>query len=106
MKKIIALIFSLVFVFVFSACNKTGENSTPEEKTTHSIESEAESVSRSEAESLAGNVTVDDSYQSDDPTSWSVEEIVDFYKKAAANSHSKTKSQHKIDLKKISVNNG
>ncbi len=40
------------------------------------------------------------------PASWSVKEIVDFYKAAAVKTNPAVKSQRNIELEKISVNNG
>ena len=42
----------------------------------------------------------------DNPADWNKEKIASFYKTAAKKTHSEVKSSHKIEIKKISVNNG
>lgn len=42
----------------------------------------------------------------DDPSLWTTEQIVLFYKEAAKKTHPSVKSQHSVDIRSISVNNG
>ena len=106
MKKIFALIFTFVMIFVFASCSKSQVNDIPENNITEKMNEDSESSVNSESVSSDEIANVDEVYLSEDPSAWSIEEIVDFYKKSAVLSHSKTKSQHTINLKKISVNNG
>lgn len=115
MKKLSALILSFILVFLFSACKNTTES--PAEKSTTDyavnetdyidVDNKEESTVSNIAESQSGETTtIIDEINSESPDSWTKEQIIDYYKKAAALSHSSTKSQHTIELKKISVNNG
>lgn len=132
MKKIIALLLSLVMIFSLTACGgnsheekvtdvteeKITENQSEEftededvvadvteEKEDESVtENEtAETTSSENEENITEKTTVK---KSENPAEWSGEKIVDFYKKSARNSEASVTSQHSITIKKISVNNG
>lgn len=47
-----------------------------------------------------------DKYLADDPTKWSKEQIVQFYKQSAAKSHAGAESSQKMELTNMVVNNG
>ncbi len=134
MKKIIAVLLSLVIIFLLNAC---GGNSHEEEKVTEEKITENQSEEFTENEDVAADVTEEKEDESvteneteettssenkekteeisaeettvkklENPADWSDEKIVDFYKKSARNSETKVTSQHRITIKKISVNNG
>ncbi len=134
MKKITAVLLSLVMIFSLTACggNSQGENDVTEEKITHNAsekitenedavedvteesEKEDESVTEETAETTSSSKEENGETESEkttvkkseNPDDWDAEKIVDFYKKAAKKSEAGVTSQHSIAIKKISVNNG
>ena len=114
----------MMILVAFASCRKTegNENETTQqhdETNNYSSSFNGEAPTESETVSEAGSettvisaetetsvtnteVTVDDT----DPSKWSSEEIVDFYKAAASKSQSVTKSVKKMTLKEFSVNDG
>lgn len=116
MKKSMLIIFSLLLVFSFTACNKTTDNS---ENTTTSSYSEnitetkiyqnntlITTASDSTKQVSSETTELSENAESNSPELWSKKQIIDFYRESASNTHSSVKTQHKIDLKNISVNNG
>lgn len=110
-KKITALILALTVIFSLSACQKD-ENIEEPESTTVTEEvstTEVEEIIQAETTIFADSTQVfseETTAVTDDPSLWTAEQVVEFYKSAAKKSHSGTKSAHGIELKKISVNNG
>ncbi len=79
----------------------TEENETEKSDETTSV-AEKEEETEEKTEKSSSSVTESTS----DISKWSKKQIADFYKKAAKKSDSKVKSEQKIVLKDISVNNG
>lgn len=121
-KNITALILALVLLVSLSACKNTNDISNQQTTTANSDEpvtdiitneipadqvineDTAQSSSPTESEiNTEAKITIDNN---SDPSTWTIEQIVDTYKLAATKTSPKVKSQHSILLKKISVNNG
>ena len=114
-KKIAALLLCPAMIFSFAACGEK-QNETPAEETTAIIAEETtenvteenivadEAVSEITEETTASEST--SAATQSDPSAWSKAEIAEFYKNAAKKSSSKTKSEQKITLSDISINNG
>ncbi len=113
-KKILALLLSVIAVFSLIAC-QGGENEDVSETTTAVSETEevtytvpadaAESVTDSSVE--ASETTTEElttENLTDDPAAWSAEQVVEAYKNAAKKSHSTAKSSKNVEIKNISVN--
>ena len=85
---------------------------TPETDNKNETESEeneketVDSVTEEDNKDSTTNKTNENTNKVESPSDWSKEQIVNVYKTAAKKSHSGTKSAHKIEIKKISVNNG
>ncbi|MBR4857729.1 MAG: hypothetical protein IKU08_00950 [Clostridia bacterium] len=110
-KKIIALFLTLAVLFSFSAC-KNGENAEEPVATTAAAEevtTEAEEITQAAAKP-SDNETQASSEETtavtDDPSLWNTEQIVEFYKNAAAKTTANAKSYREITLKDVSINNG
>lgn len=122
MKKTLALLTALTILFSFTACGeKTEEKSTttpdstsysqtPEadiaEETTEALISESTVVETSDISTGTTNETSTAIQASADPSQWSKEEIVDFYKNAATKSNPNAKSSQVMVLNKLIINNG
>lgn len=123
MKKFIAIITVFLMLFTFASC---GENKVEEEKKTEIVTDNAgETVTDNSGEAVTKlveesetteTVTVTDtavpettlppvSLLSDNPSEWTAEEIVEFYKTAAINSKSQ-KSVEKKNLSEMVVKDG
>ncbi len=128
-KRILAVIISAILVFSLTACGTSVDNSSEQESTTvyngNVNETVSENILNTEAipsdttseyytqntpqpssvETTGATVEVTtESY--DETAGWSKERIVEEYKNAARKSNSIPKSSQKIELKKISMNNG
>lgn len=118
-KKLSAVILSFAVMVSFAACSNEeqtdaalqtdislSEADTTVAETEASL-SEAE-VSDSVTESTEeSTVAAEETSENEDiPESWSTEKIAEVYKAAATKTHPSVKSQHQIDLKSISVNDG
>ncbi len=73
---------------------------------TNTSETDIPKADISDGELIQGNEPESDktTQDSDNPAEWTTEKIVEEYKKAALKSHPGTKSQHKIKIEKIKVN--
>lgn len=120
MKKIIAIALALSFVFAFASCKK-GEDNNDDVKTELVTDSKGEAVTDSDGEFVTEIVTEAPSSEettaegttlapvtvpSDDPSTWTDEQIVEFYKAAAIGSKTKVKSQQKMMMTEMVVNDG
>ncbi|MBR3819506.1 MAG: hypothetical protein IKJ41_10245 [Clostridia bacterium] len=124
MKKIIAITTAFLMLFAFASC---GENKVKEEEKTEIVTDKAgeavtneagETVTKLVEESettettIAESTTVPEttipsvSLSSDNPTEWTTEEIVEFYKSAAISSKTNVKSKEMKSLVEMVVNDG
>lgn len=114
-------------IFSLAACGKDKNPYMPEENTTsvtNGINDTGDTIDASETpgatvtdettSAVDGTTDVSESssvpanaptQNSDDPSKWTKEQIVEAYKTAAKKTHSSVKSQHKIEMKKVLVNN-
>lgn len=114
-------------IFSLAACGKDKNPNAPEENTTsvtNGINDTDDTIDTSETpgatvpnettSAVDGTTDVSESssvpanaptQNSDDPSKWTTEQIVEAYKTAAKKTHSSVKSQHKIEMKKVLVNN-
>ncbi len=123
MKKIIAILMAMLMILSFAACDNgaetqvsttsadssesvtvedtddqpVGESDVSNEMTTEAVSTEASAETTTEIQ-----VTM----PSEDPSSWTTEQIVEFYKAAAIKSKTKVKSKEAKELKKMVVNDG
>lgn len=113
-KKALAVILSFALMFSFAACSngeqekvdlQTDVATLAEETQISSPETELTEITTQPVEetSVTEEVT---SENEDTPESWSAEKTAEFYKAAASKTHPSVKSQHQIELKSISVNDG
>lgn len=126
MKKTLALLTAMTMLLSFTACGKSSEKETtvpdstsysqvpetdiPDETTETAIpestDTETSGVSTETSgttETTAIATTVQDNA---DPSQWTNEEIIDFYKKAAEKSHPSAKSYQEMVLNKLIINDG
>ncbi len=122
MKKTVALLTAMIMLLLFAACND-GSKKTELPPETDSFsqtsalentfeESDTEKTS-DEAESRP-STTVNEATESTtaapentaDPSQWTNEEIIDFYKKAAQKSNPKAKSNQVMVLNELIINDG
>ncbi|MEE1138158.1 MAG: hypothetical protein U0M02_06740 [Acutalibacteraceae bacterium] len=119
MKKLAAILIVFAMLFSFAACKDNGENegmTNPyatdangetvtdeqgENITVINEESTTEAVSETEDATAVTEITM----PSEDPSTWTKEQIVEYYKSAAINSKSK-KSVEKKNLVEMVVNDG
>ena len=133
-KKIFAAVFAMTLVFLLTSCKGENTNDLSQESTTayYNIVSEngvagdlateavtgndsvvTETVNQSVSQTTSAEATAS-SMQAENITTeiydetqdWTTEKIVEEYKNAARKSNSTAKTSQKIDLKKISLNNG
>lgn len=120
MKKLAAILIVFAMLFSFAACKDNGENegmTNPyatdsngetvtdeqgENITVINEESTTEAASDAEDTTDATEVTM----PSDDPSTWTKEQIVEYYKNAAINSKDKVKSVEYKNLSEMVVNDG
>lgn len=134
MKKLLSVLIIITMLIAFSSCKnkkvdiiettqqqltQSTEHSTSqqlshstESSVTHSTETTVYTSSdyikattssdKSEVSTTNTSTTTDKT----DPSEWSAEEVVEFYKTAAAKSQSRTKSVKKMTLKELTVNDG
>lgn len=119
MKKIIAILLVLSVVFAFASCKNSENNNEPQAEIVTNSEGEAVTDTNGEyvteivtegqsgEESTAEETTlVPVTLPSDDPSAWTKEHIVEFYKAAAVSSKTKVKSTEYKNLKEMVVNDG
>lgn len=120
MKKFISVLLSLTMLIFFASCqnNKEAETTSQQntEIATHTIltdtETSTESVSETITETESSSVTstseptTETIVVENDPSEWSDEKIIEFYKSAAVKSQSRIKSVKKMTLKELTVNDG
>lgn len=119
MKRILVVLTVFAMLFSFVACNKDANNTDP---TSGAVtDSSNETVTNEQGESLTIGNTEETASSTDstteisgtttvtepltDPSTWTKEEIVEFYKNAAINSKSQ-KSSQKMTLREMVVNDG
>lgn len=116
MKKFISVFLAATTLLSFASCKNNEETNIEAETTEYTTEyttpihsetsteffSETNTETESTTSLTATSVTVTET----DPSEWSAEEIVEFYKSAAINSQSRTKSVKKMTLKELTVNDG
>ncbi len=123
MKKALALLTALTILISFTACGNNTENETttvpespsysqqnpeadiPEETSENPIPENTDVVS-SDVSAETTDTTAVNFQASADPSQWTAEEIVDFYKAAAAKSNPTAKSSQVMVLNKLIINNG
>lgn len=121
MKKLIAILMAMLMIASFAACNG---NEKPDADNEVVTDANSEAITNSEGETLTEATVseesstpstetttetatlVDVSIPATDPSTWSAEEIVAFYKNAAIKSKTKVKSQEAKVINEITVNNG
>ncbi len=123
MKRFIALLTVFAMLFAFAACkdnskdtdklteivtNENGESVTNEagEVLTETVTAENKTDTADEITTTEATTEVEISLPSADPSTWSNEEIVEFYKKAAIKSKTAVKSKQVMTLESMVVNNG
>lgn len=124
MKKALALLTALTMLFSFTACgNNSEKETTVPDSHSYSQTPEADIPEETTKTAIPENTDVDTSGVSTDttdisgeattavqaaadPSQWTNEEIVDFYKKAAAKSNPTAKSSQVMVLNKLIINNG
>lgn len=115
MKKVIALLTVFAMVFAFAACNN---DKKPEETQTTTVEQQenlsensgeisneanGENVNPSENQSEVATELVS---LPDDPSQWTDEQIIEFYKAAAAKSHPTAKHSQTMSLGSLVLGDG
>ncbi len=114
MKKLTAIILSLSIILSLAACSGKTENvstTAPEESVTLAENtpepSKEANTHQSETVSVSGSTSDETNVPlSADPTEWTVEETVEFYKAAAIKSKTKVKSKEMKNLEEMVVNDG
>ena len=125
MKKALALITALTMLISFTACGKTTEETTtvpddtsyshtpeadiPEEITQAAISDNTDVTETSEVSTettIISSETTTAVQAVADPSQWTAEETVEFYKNAAAKSNPTAKSSQVMVLNKLIINNG
>lgn len=114
MKKMFAVLMSLVMLLSFASCKS--EKETPETTTENIDITETQpadtpvipdiSTENSTDESVSTSDVSETATLSADPSQWSKEEIVEFYKKAADKSNPNAKSKQVMVLTEFIVNDG
>lgn len=113
MKKTLTIITVFALLISFASCRKD-DNKLPEETVGTSVIEETADATTESPEEITTSVTVYTSdvtsetvsTASDDPSLWTDEEIIEFYKKAAEKSNKSAKSKQIMVLNKLIINNG
>lgn len=117
MKKIIAVLSALAMVFAFAACNKN-DNKPDETKPTETVsQQETPSENNGEPSTNGGSEVVTPSGNQseiatepvslpDDPSQWTDEQIIEFYKAAAVKSHPTAKHSQTMTLGSLVIGEG
>lgn len=108
MKKFISVLLSLAMLIALASCQNNKEAETTSDQITEtSTKSVSETVTETESSlTSALEPNTETTVVETDPSEWSAKEIIEFYKKAAAKSQSRTKSVKKMTLKELTVNDG
>ena len=116
-KKLSVVILSCAVMVSFAACRNDVDKEVSSqtdislsESDTAAVETKVSEVEVSECVTdltEENSVTAEETSENEDnPESWSADKIAEVYKAAATKTHKSVKSQHKIELKSISVNDG
>lgn len=117
MKKIIAVLSALAMVFAFAACNKN-DNKPEETKPTETVSQQETPSENNDAPSTNGSgetVTSSENQSEpaselvslpDDPSQWTDEQIIEFYKAAAVKSHPNAKHSQTMTLGSLVIGEG
>lgn len=123
MKKFFCLLMAVIMVLTLTSC---GDDNQPEEQTTAQQEEYSEELSEAvnsdsttllESESTTESETEPESSAEEessteeapleaDPAKWTDEQIIEYYKAAAAKTHPHVKSVQTMTLKELNVNDG
>ena len=118
-KRFSAILLTLIIACSFASC-RDGSNKA-QSSTAVAAEETTSEVSTTASESTTSDEDLEASFRpkeseisseaestqaSDDPAVWSTAQIIEAYKSAAEKSNAKAISNHSINLKSISVNNG
>ena len=119
MKRFLAVLTVFLMIFAFASCGEEKQVSAPSttvasvhEETTDAAEEVTVPDTEENTEAVTENTsdiseeTTASSQVIDDPSQWTGEEIVDFYKNAAAKSNPTAKSSQIMVLNKLIINNG
>ena len=124
MKRLISVLSAVTILIAFASCKNNEEPQNEAEATsqqniktsihstlTHSETSTeifSETITETESSSVTSTSepTTETNVVENDPSEWSAEEVVEFYKTAASKSQSRTKSVKKMTLKELTVNDG
>lgn len=112
MKKLLAVLTVFALLFSFAACAKSPspdvETTTSEqsdETVTETAEETVNTVSESTLTELTDETTAETTAVAD-PSQWTPDEIIEFYKNAAAKSHPTAKSTQIMVLNELIFNDG
>ncbi len=122
MKRIIAILMTFLMVFAFASCkdNNHGGGKTPEVVTNQDGETVTDKNGEAVTQTVVSNETIAQTTESTsasttqqestaalgDPSEWTKEEIVEFYKQAAIKSKTAVKSTQTMTLSEMVVNDG
>lgn len=122
MKKTIAILIAILMIASFSACdNGTAKPETTKADVTDTLGSEVSETKETvtfvdeNGETVVADVTdvseeatteIQVTMPSDDPSEWTTEQIVEFYKAAAIKSKTKVKSTQTMEMTEIVANDG
>lgn len=111
MKKLLALLTVFALLFSFSACTKTQSDSPETTTVTEQNIDETATVTTSAAIAETTSVSdtsavTDETVMADNPSEWTPDEIIEFYKNAAAKSHPTAKSTQVMVLNELIFNDG
>lgn len=121
MKKIIALLMAILMVLSLAACKDNGaqETQSGQSETFQSVENTNENKENVSASDVEGETLTNTSFEDEnvteeatvtalnsDPSTWTDEEIIDFYKAAAIKSKTAVKSKQTMTMTEMVVNDG
>lgn len=120
MKKLTAILMVFIMMFSFASCKENGKSeeltnpyvtdvngeTVNDDPSDSSLVISDESTTRFESETVNTTAANDVTLPSEDPSTWSKEQIVEFYKNAAINSKATVKSLEYKNLEEMVVNNG
>lgn len=110
MKKLLAVLTVFALLFSFAACTKepnTDTETTAAEQLSEEItETTAVSISAESDEATETAETTLTTQASADPSEWTPDEIIEFYKKAAEKTHPNAKSTQIMVLNELIINDG